>query len=56
MIKNTFMALKTITPLIIGMAIGWFARDSQHTPVAHHDTSYDKPAFIQQRATTIERN
>jgi len=56
MIKNTFMVLKIITPLIIGIAIGWFAHESQQLPIAHHNTSFDKPVFIQQRATTIERN
>jgi len=54
--ESTFLALKIITALITGIAIGWFARESQQTPVAHHNTSPDKPAFIQQFTTGIERD
>jgi len=56
MSKNTFLALKIITPLLIGVAIGWFAHKSQQPPTADHDGSFDQPAFIQQHATIIERN
>ncbi|VAW58348.1 hypothetical protein MNBD_GAMMA08-1466 [hydrothermal vent metagenome] len=54
--KSTFLSLKITIALIAGIAIGWFARESQQTPVAHHNPSFDEPAFIQPLTATIERN